>query len=330
MMNAGLGVCLAIMGLSRPRETWIWHDTDAWDSAFRPGRCPARHCMLPPAVSDRVAISGDVRSTWAVFLQVYGTSTSVEPSNANAGVSMFRTVPSAGAEAGFLSRPPPPHRRGMSARMGRSTAVSVYSLMEINMIAPAGPTDEQISEEFRQLLPELSSRLRARFFCHRPDLEDEHTAEAVALAWGMFQSARRRGKDVTAGNLAWYAIRSVLSGRRLAGSSSLDALSDRPLARERIGEHISLSDFEGDPEHAFYLTFGDRRWRWPVVDVVGTKMDWGSFITGCDHRDQRITEMKLAGYTQTEIAAELGVSVPAVCMRLRAMRRRWDDTQAVA
>ena len=198
------------------------------------------------------------------------------------------------------------------------------------MIAIAEPTDEQIQDEFRQLLPELLSRLRARFFNHRPDLVDEHTAEAVALSWQAYLSARRRGKEITAGNLAWFAIRSVLSGRKLAGASSLDALSDRPLARARVGEHVSLSDLEDDAEHAFYLTFGDRRWRWPVVDVVAAKLDWRSFITRCDHRDQRIVDMRLAGFSQTDIAAELGVSTPAVCQRLRAMRQRWDDTQAVA
>jgi len=198
------------------------------------------------------------------------------------------------------------------------------------MIATATPSDQQIRTEFQQLLPELSSRLRSRFFNHRPDLEDEYTAEAVALSWGMFQSARRRGKDVTAGNLAWFAIRGVLSGRRLAGATSLDALSDRPLARERIGKHIRLEDFAGDPEQAFYRTYGDRRWRWPVVEVVGAKLDWSDFLAGCDQRDQRIVEMKLQGCQQTEIAAELGISPPAVCLRLRAMRRRWDTTQAVA
>jgi len=198
------------------------------------------------------------------------------------------------------------------------------------MIAIATPSTEEIQREFKQLLPELSSRLRSRFFKHRPDLEDERTAEAVALSWQAYLSARRRGKEITAGNLAWFAIRSVLSGRRLAGSSSLDALSDRPLARERIGTHVSLSDLEDDSQQAFYRTFGDRRWRWPIVDVVGPKLDWSDFITGCDHRDQRISEMRLAGFSQTDIAAELGVSTPAVCQRLRAMRRRWDDTQAVA
>ena len=210
----------------------------------------------------------------------------------------------------------------------RSPSIPATEIDE--MIAAAEPTDEEIRREFKELLPELASRLRYRFYENGPDLQDEYVAEAVALSWGMFQSARRRGRDVTASNLAWFAIKGVLSGRRLAGATSLDALSATRLARERIGKHISLEDFAGDPEQAFYRTYGDRRWRWPVVEVVGAKLDWSDFLAGCDQRDQRIVEMKLAGCPQTEIAATLGISPPAVCLRLRAMRRRWDDTQAVA
>jgi DNA-binding NarL/FixJ family response regulator len=101
------------------------------------------------------------------------------------------------------------------------------------------------------------------------------------------------------------------------------------VARERIGEHTSLDDFEGDPQRAFYKVFADRRWRWPIVDVVGAKLDWESFINRFDRRDQQIVEMKLNGHAQIEIAAELGVSPAFVCQRLRALRQRW-DARAVA
>jgi len=191
------------------------------------------------------------------------------------------------------------------------------------MIAIATPTDEQIQDEFREMLPELTSRLDCRFRGRNPDLRAENVAEAVALSWQMYLSARKRGKDVTAGNLAWYSIRQVLSGRKLAGTTNLDALSDTPLARERIGIHVSLSEI-GDGENAFHHVFGDRRWRWPIVDVVGPKLDLASLIDECDERDRRIIEMKLAGYRQTAIATELGISPPAVCQRLRALRQRWD------
>ena len=191
------------------------------------------------------------------------------------------------------------------------------------MIAVATPTDKQIQDEFREMLPELTSRLDCRFRGRSPDLRAENVAEAVALSWQMYLSARKRGKDVTAGNVAWYAVRQVLSGRKLAGTTNLDALSDTPLARERIGTHVSLSEV-GDGEAAFYRVFGDRRWRWPIVDLVGSKMDLASLIDECDERDRRIIEMKLAGHRQTAIATELGVSPPAVCQRLRALRQRWD------
>ncbi len=198
------------------------------------------------------------------------------------------------------------------------------------MIATAEPSIEQICHEFRELLPELSSRLRCRFCEHGPDLRDEYTAEGIALSWQAYQSARRRGKTVTPSNLAWYTIKAVIAGRRLAGARSCDALSETRLARERIGTHVSLSDFEGDRQSMFYRTWGDRRSRWPVVDLVATKIDWGQFLaTHCDPRDRRIVAMKLDGHPQIEIADELGISPSAICQRLRAVRQRW-DARAVA
>jgi hypothetical protein len=114
----------------------------------------------------------------------------------------------------------------------------------------------------------------------------------------------------------------------LAGATSLDALAETRVARERNGVHVSLSEIGEDAQN-FYRTFGDRRWRWPVVDIVGAKMDWQSFMSRFDQRDQRIVEMKLDGCPQIEIAAELDVSPAFVCQRLRAVRQRW-DSRAVA
>ena len=197
------------------------------------------------------------------------------------------------------------------------------------MVALTEPTDRQIRREFETMLPELTSRFRCRFFSNDPDLQNERTAEGIALSWQAYQSARRRGREPSAGNLAWYSARSVLSGRRLTGATSLDALSETCVALERVGKHVSLDDFEGDRQRAFYRTWGDRRWRWPIVDIVGAKLDWESFINRFDRRDQRIVEMKLNGHAQIEIAAELGVSPAFVCQRLRALRQRW-DARAVA
>ncbi len=87
-------------------------------------------------------------------------------------------------------------------------------------------------------------------------------------------------------------------------------------------------DVDGDAPR-FYLTFGDRRWRWPIVAYVGTRLDWQQFLRCCSPRDRRIVNLRQQGYQQAEIAARLRVSSSAVCQRLRALRRRW-DAQAVA
>ena len=197
------------------------------------------------------------------------------------------------------------------------------------MIAPAQPTDAGVQRDFQALLPELTSRLSFRFYSNGPDLQAEYTAEAVALSWQMYRSARNRERKPSVANLAWFAVRQVVAGRRLAGSTSLDAFSDTPLARQRIGRHVGLADVKSDPQESFYRTFGDRRWRWPMIDVVGTKLDWTDFLAACSQRDRRIVEMKLQGHAQTEVAVALGISPPAVCQRLRALRQRW-EAQALA
>jgi DNA-directed RNA polymerase specialized sigma24 family protein len=111
--------------------------------------------------------------------------------------------------------------------------------------------------------------------------------------------------------------------------TDLDALSDSPRAQTRVGVHVSLPEAGGGAATRFDRVFGDHRWRWPVLDVVAPAMDLETFLAACDDRDRKIVAMKFEGHQQIAIAAELGVSPAAVCLRLRAMRRRW-DAQAVA
>jgi hypothetical protein len=201
----------------------------------------------------------------------------------------------------------------------------------LKMIAFAKPVvaDADVHREFVVMLPALESRLRRKFRRDRADRREEHIAEAVAWSWQMYLAACRRGRDVTPGNLAWFSAKAVKAGRLLAGSTDLDAMSDSPRARARVGTHVSLPEAGGGAATRFDQVFGDHRWRWPVLDVVAPAMDLQTFLAACDYRDRKIVQMKSQGHEQIAIAAELGVSPSAVCLRLRAMRRRW-DAQGVA
>ncbi|MCY2932323.1 MAG: helix-turn-helix transcriptional regulator [Planctomycetota bacterium] len=195
------------------------------------------------------------------------------------------------------------------------------------MIAPNTPVLEDVRNEFTRFLPELSGRLSRRFRHRRPEARAEAVAEGVAHAWVLYVSASQRQKSVTPGTLAHYSGRMVESGRKVAGNSTVDALADTPLSRGRVGRHVSL-DSPGVAAAVFFKTFGDRRWRWPVLDCVAPHLDLEAFLTGCTARERRLIGMRLAGYQQTEIAAKLNVSPPAINQWLAGLRRRWETPVA--
>ena len=192
------------------------------------------------------------------------------------------------------------------------------------MIAPLAPSDAQIRDQFVSMLPELSSRLNHRFADQGVERREEHVAEAIALSWHNYLSACRKGKNLTASNLAWAAGKGVLAGRRLAGSNSTDALSQHHHGPE-FSRLLDESDCGGD---GFYKVFADRRWRWPIVDYVAARVDLAEFRRRCTSRARPLIDMKLAGIPQVEIAEALGVSAARVCQRLRELRRRWQQLGA--
>lgn len=194
------------------------------------------------------------------------------------------------------------------------------------MIAHAEPIpahDPDFEEAFSELLERLNAHLR-----FDPDPE-ELVAEAIALAWKTRQAARKIGKAVRVGTLAFYAACSARAGRSITGSTSRDALSRTALARSRRAVPQSLPDPDDSPG-GFRMLFGDRRCRWPVPDLVAACLDFQDFIARqCDPRDRQIIDDRLAGLRNSEIADRLGISRPAVSQRLRALERRW-HAQAVA
>ena len=83
------------------------------------------------------------------------------------------------------------------------------------------------------LLQEVAPRLRAAIPktvpMVGPDDPDELLQDGLAIAVGLLQSAQRAGKKVSAGNIAYYAILALRSGRRSTGVHKNDVLT-RPLS----------------------------------------------------------------------------------------------------
>jgi hypothetical protein len=105
---------------------------------------------------------------------------------------------------------------------------------ESTMIASNLSILRDAQQQFVAFLPALSGRLSSRFRYRDPEGKADAIAEGIGLAWQLYLPARMSGKTVTVGNLAFYAGRLVDSGRKVAGSSSTDALSEGTLARKKM------------------------------------------------------------------------------------------------
>ena len=193
------------------------------------------------------------------------------------------------------------------------------------MIAVATPTDQEISRDFQELLGELTTRLQCRLRHFGTDWRAELVAEGIAIGWASYRSARLRGKQVRVRTLAWYAAKSAAAGRKLAGSSDLDALSGSPRAVAQVGRAVSLSDLgrEAITAGEFTLLFADRRCKWTAPDVVIPKMLLDQLLDESDEPDRRIVQEMLQGQSQKEVARKLAVSPARVCQRLRGLWQRW-------
>jgi len=135
----------------------------------------------------------------------------------------------------------------------------------------------------RQLLLELESRLRVAVPQLVPmigaDDPDELVQDGLVIALRIYRSAQAAGKKVTVGNLVYYTIRHLRSGRRSTGERQNDVLHpaatlrghcqvqslDQPLSHydeseEALTLHDCLASAADDP-----ATSAARRLDWPKV-----------------------------------------------------------------
>ena len=138
-------------------------------------------------------------------------------------------------------------------------------------------------EAERQLLLELEPRLRAAIprlvpMVGSDDLQ-ELLQDGLVIALGLYRSTRAVGKKVTVGNLAFYTIRHLRSGRRSTGQRQNDVLHpaaqlcghsrlqslDQPLSTgDECSEPLTLQDCLAAPVED-PATSAARRLDWAMV-----------------------------------------------------------------
>ena len=139
---------------------------------------------------------------------------------------------------------------------------------------------------------------------------EELEQDAVAMAAGLLESIEARGKRVTPGNVAYYAVKQIRQGRRSTGFFKSDA--HHPAAqvsgRSRV---VSLDEpvkyEEGSDEH---LALGEVL-ACEAEDpsaTAGRNLDWRAFVATLDELARAILQCLADERPLLEVANAVGMS----------------------
>jgi hypothetical protein len=173
-------------------------------------------------------------------------------------------------------------------------------------------------------LEEITPRLRSAipYVVGKVGIDDveELIQDAIVVAAQMLDRVERQGKHVTPGNIAYYPILNIKSGRRSTGSGRTDVM----MTGTKLDGTSSVLSFEDevgyDPELnepirlGEFLTASDDD---PSMEAART-IDWESFLGAHDYRYGVIVQGIAEGKTMLDTARECGESYP----HIRALRAK--------
>jgi len=138
---------------------------------------------------------------------------------------------------------------------------------------------------------------------------EELVQDATCMAAKLMHSVEQQGKVVTAGNIAFYTILLMKSGRRSQGSTSVDACGiatqlngrgqihsfDEPVEADELGELFTVNDvFSNDQEDP--------------AQQAARNLDWQVLLARLTAQEKAIVMAMMEGRTVLDVALAFGVS----------------------
>jgi hypothetical protein len=138
---------------------------------------------------------------------------------------------------------------------------------------------EQIAPRLRTMIPKAVKPVGA-------EDEEELLQDAITVAAQMLHRVEQQGKSVTPGNIAYYVILHMKSGRRSQGSSRVDTMA-AGTQLDGSSSVLSLEEEVGyDPELDEPITLGEllaSEHEDPAMEAA-RNIDWELFIATHDYR----------------------------------------------
>jgi hypothetical protein len=180
------------------------------------------------------------------------------------------------------------------------------------------------NDKFLSMLPEI--KMQARFAFRRVPVEDreELVQEAIAAAYGLFVSLRRRGKLALAypTPLAKFAIRHVREGRRIGSRcNSRDIMSARSRASNGIVIE-RLDQFNGSRGEWREVLVEDRTAG--PAETAAARIDWAAWLRSLSRRQRTIACSLAGGETTGAAARKFKISQARISQLRMWFRDNWN------
>ena len=146
--------------------------------------------------------------------------------------------------------------------------------------------------------------------------------DGTAMAAKILINATKNGKKVTPGNVAYYTLQHLKSGRRTVGYSSVDVLGSCTQLNGRSTVYSMHEEVPIDLETGEAVAVSDLMCR-EVEDpgtIASRHLDWQEFYATQDVEPRRLLGLVAEGFDVPEIARRLKSTKLAVQERLQDLR----------
>jgi hypothetical protein len=166
-----------------------------------------------------------------------------------------------------------------------------------------------------QVVPRLKSAIPKVVHCVGSEDAQELIQDSTAMAAKLMHNVEAAGKQVTPGNIAYYTIQHIKSGRRSTGSSTVDVYGSgtqlKGNTRLNSLEEVVASNDENGGE-IFELHDVLSRDEEDPGTKAARNMDWQTFMASCSARDQAIIQFLIEGTTGSAMASKLGICTSTI------------------
>jgi DNA-binding CsgD family transcriptional regulator len=151
------------------------------------------------------------------------------------------------------------------------------------------------------------------------------------MAAVMLDRLEARGKTVTPGNIAFYTLQALKSGRRSGYAGRMDAMSPAAalggMVKVRsMDESMGVDADADDPSQEMTLHDILAGGGEDVDSTAARELDWGAALAGLDDRRISVLRETAAGYGPNDIAKTLGISAPRVIQLRQSCGNEIKDT----